>query len=146
MRQLALALACLAIPSVNLAAPALKERKEDDRDRIVGRWVEEQISMRGAEPGVGQSRVFRFGKDGTCGLTQGQQGAAETAGKYTLDTGKSPRRMQWLHGEKLTEWTCLYQLEGDRLRVAFVDQNSEPPPKLEPANNLTIYYLKRIKD
>ena len=63
-----------------------------------------------------------------------------------LDVSKSPRRMKWLHGPTKTEWLCVYELEGDKLKLAFVDSGTEPPKKVEPANNLTIYYLKRVKD
>jgi uncharacterized protein (TIGR03067 family) len=147
MNRLPLLLVCVVLPtSFNHGAPALKERKDDDASRIVGRWVQEAISQRGSEPQPGRASVFRFGDDGACGLTLGVQGAKETAGKYALDPTKSPRRMKWLHGPALTEWLCLYQLEGDKLNVAFVDERTQPPQKIEPATNLTIYYLKRLQD
>jgi uncharacterized protein (TIGR03067 family) len=140
-------LSWLAVPTIGiLAAPALKERKDDDRNAIAGRWVQESISQRGGEPQPGQSNVFRLSKDGTCGLTTGAQGATETPGEFSLDPSKSPRRMKWFHGPHRTEWTVLYQLDGDKLKMAFVDQSTEIPQNIEPATNLTIYYLKRIKD
>ena len=147
MKRLALLLVCFVLStSVNLAAPALKDRKDEDRKRIVGRWVQEAMSMRGEPVKPGQPSVFRFESDGSCGLTQGVPSATETPAQYTIDPTKSPRRMKWLHGERLHEWTCLYQLDGDNLKVAFVDPSVEPPKQIEPSANLTIYYLKRIKD
>ena len=64
---------------------------------------------------------------------------------YSLDPQSSPRRMKWLHGRAKDKWICLYELIGDKLKVAFVDQGTDPPTKIEPAKNLTIYYLRRAK-
>ena len=54
--------------------------------------------------------------------------------------------MKWLNGPEKTEWRCLYEIEGDTLKVCFVDPDAEMPTALAPSKNSTIYYLKRIKD
>jgi uncharacterized protein (TIGR03067 family) len=146
MKRMALGLALLALPTAAiLAAPALKDRKPDDGDRIVGVWAQESLSLRGQAPQGGQRSTFQFGKDGICGITNAN-GSQFPPSRYTLDPSSSPRRMKWLNGPEQTEWQCLYELEGDTLKVAFVDQGTEAPRKIEPTKNLTIYYLKRIKE
>jgi uncharacterized protein (TIGR03067 family) len=145
MRRLILTMTWLALSAiVAAAAPALKDRKNEDRDRIVGVWVQESITVHGNASDSPQHRTFRFGKDGTCGITNGT--GSENPARYTLDPSTSPRRMKWLNGPEMSEWQCLYELDGDSLKVAFVDQGTEAPNKIEPTRNLTIYYLKRVKE
>ena len=54
--------------------------------------------------------------------------------------------MKWLHGPHKTEWRCLYELDDDTLKIAFIKAGNEMPPKIESGPNATIYYLKRIKE
>lgn len=54
--------------------------------------------------------------------------------------------MKWLNGPGMTEWLCLYEFAGDKMKLAFLDPRTGVPDKIEPAENLTIYYLKRLKD
>jgi uncharacterized protein (TIGR03067 family) len=142
----AIAIAWLLLPALaSVAAPALKEKNKDDRTRILGMWTQESLSQRGAEPqGNNAATTFHFDADGTCGITHGQGQAMMAV--YSLDPQSSPRRMKWLNGPEKAEWMCLYELVGDTLKVAFVDQDTEPPTKIEPAKNLTIYYLRRAKE
>ena len=144
MRHMTLALTWFTLSATaSVAAPALKDRKIDDATRILGMWAQEAISVHGNEQNTQQQNTFRFGNDGTCGIVTGSR---ENPAEYTLDVAKSPRQMKWLNGPAKTEWLCIYELDGDSLKVAFVDQGTEPPKKIEPAKNLTIYYLRRIKD
>jgi uncharacterized protein (TIGR03067 family) len=145
MSRITLALFFLAfVTPATLPAPALKDRKDEDATRIVGQWAQESMSSRGGEPTPPkQPSTFRFSSDGTCSITTRGN---ETGAQYTLDLSKSPRQLKWLHGSTKMEWLCIYELDGDKLKLAFVDNGTEPPKKIEPANNLTIYYLRRVKD
>ena len=87
--------------------------------------------------------TFRFGADGTCGITYKDH---ENPSWYTLDPTASPRRMKWLNGVEKTEWRCYYEIDGDMLKVCFIDHNAELPAKLEPGPTATIYYLKRANE
>jgi len=130
--------------SISVSAPALKDlKRERDSTRILGHWKLESLSLHGGQPDDGQGTTFRFSKDGSCGITNG---STENGAKYTLDASTTPARMKWLNGPQLTEWLCLYELEGDNLKIAFVDPNTEAPKKIEPTKNLTIYYLTRHKN
>jgi uncharacterized protein (TIGR03067 family) len=145
MRLLATMLAWLALaPTVSLAAPALKDKKDQDGTRILGFWISDALSLQGNPPQGGSDYTFRFGTDGTCGIANG--GGKEIGAQFTLDPSTTPHRMKWLNGPQLTEWLCLYELDGDTLKVVFVDAGTEAPQKIEPAKNLTIYYLKRQKN
>ena len=138
-----LALAAAALS----AAPVPKELvRANDGRRIVGAWKQESLSVRGGEAQAGANgTTFRFRADGTCGITSGL-GNRENSAEYTLDPKASPRRMKWLNGPEKTEWRCLYELEGDSLKVCFVDHQAELPAKLEPGPTSTIYYLKRSNE
>ena len=128
------------------AAPVPKELRTNDNARILGKWKQEGLSMRGAAAQLEASNtVFRFGADGTCGIVNGL-GNQEKPAEYTLDQTGFPRRMKWLNGAEKTEWRCYYELDGDSLKVCFIDQNAPLPAKLEPGQTATIYYMKRVKD
>lgn len=127
MKWIPLTLAWLTLAAtVNVAAPALKDRKDDHRTRILGNWTQVSISQRGGQPEPGAVTTFRFGSDGKCGITNTSR---ENPAQYTLNVAATPRRMKWLNGPELTEWLCLYELDGDTLKVAFVDQGTEAPRK-----------------
>jgi uncharacterized protein (TIGR03067 family) len=132
----------LATATFLVAAPALKDPKQDDAARIVGQWTLESLSMHGGQPQGDRATTVRFSKDGTCGITNG---SSESGASFSLLPIASPRRLQWLNGPQKTEWLCLYEIDGNRLKLAFVDGGTEPPAKIEPAKNLTIYYLTRVK-
>ena len=145
MKRNMLLLASLVLSiAPSTAAPGLKDRKDDDKARIVGNWKQEALCMRGGRMDTERTGSFRFGSDGSCGISSG--GGKENGALYTLDPSTTPRRMKWLNGPEKTEWQCLYELDGDTLKVAFVDHGTEAPKKIEPAPNLTIYYLKRMKE
>lgn len=145
MLRFTVVLASLVIATTaNLAAPALKDKKDDDKTRIVGKWNQEALCMRGGRMDTERIGFVRFGADGSCGISM--NGAAENPAIYSLDPSMNPRQMRWLNGPEKTEWQCLYEFDGDTLKVAFVDRGTEAPKKIEPSPNLTIYYLKRIKD
>jgi uncharacterized protein (TIGR03067 family) len=135
----------LVLAATSMGAPALKDRKSDDKTRIIGRWAIEALSQRGEE-GKTSTGMFRFAPDGACGITHGGPGSNEFGAVYTLDPSTTPGHMKWLNGPDRTEWDCLYEFDGDRLKVAFVDRGTELPKKIEPAGNLTIYYLKRVRE
>jgi len=130
--------------ALSVAAPALKDpKKEQDSARILGKWALESLSIHGGQPDNSQATTMRFSKEGTCGITNG---SAENGAKYTLDTTTIPGRMKWLNGPEMTEWLCLYEFTGEKLKVAFVDPRTTVPDTIEPAKNLTIYYLTRLKE
>lgn len=145
MRRLTLILIVLIVVATGTnGAPALKELKQEkDSARILGHWVVESLSVHGNMADNRSASSMRFSKDGTCGITNG---STENSAKYTLNASTSPTRMKWLNGPEMTEWLCLYEFDGDKLKIAFVDPNTEAPKKIEPAKNITIYYLARLKN
>ncbi len=142
-RTTALAAWITLAATLSPAAPKLKDNRSDDPSRILGQWAQESLSSHGNQPAGGANATFRFSKDGTCGIANGGQ---ENGAQYSLEPTAKPKRLKWLNGPELTEWKCLYELDGDTLKVAFIDHNTEAPTQIEPTKNLTIYYLKRIKD
>jgi uncharacterized protein (TIGR03067 family) len=127
----------LGVP-VAFAAPVPKAvKKKDDGTAILGRW--QGIVL----PKAASNTVytFRFADDGTCGLTTGSNDT-ESAARYTLDPTASPKRMTWNNGP---EWRCVYELDGDTLRIGFVS-GKEIPDNMELKNGLTVYELKRVTD
>lgn len=134
----------LAIAAGACAAPTLKPKRPDDAKAILGMWMEESRSTKGvAGQGGAGGLMFRFDADGTGRYGSDVREKGGTPMNYTLNQVPSPRRLNWTGAG---EYTLLYQLDGDKLILAFPDQRQEPPAKIEPSPSLTIYYCKRVKE
>ncbi len=136
-----------AITSGTVAAPIPKEVKVgSDAQRILGKWQTEFLSSNGADKQLSTSSKFRFEADGKCAIQYGSNDANDSDSEFTLDVSSNPRRMKWLNGVAKQEWLCLYELDGDSLKIAFINAGTPVPDVIDPAQNATIYYLKRIKE
>ena len=128
------------------AAPVPKEvKRSNDEFRILGKWKQEFLSSRGAEKEAATATTFHFEAEGKCSIAYGD-GPSQNPSGYSLDAAPSPRAMKWLNGPEKTEWRCLYEIQGDTLKVCFIDPNTEMPTAIAPAQNATIYYLKRVQE
>jgi uncharacterized protein (TIGR03067 family) len=142
IRLLRTLIACAAFTLPLVAAPVPKAvMKQSDEKAILGHW-------RGTTLPVSANQTvytFCFSADGTCGIGHNGQAALSDC-VYSLDPSGTPKRMKWLNGSERTEWRCVYELDGDMLRIGFVPPNQEVPNNLELKNNLTVYELKRVKE
>jgi uncharacterized protein (TIGR03067 family) len=121
MRPL-LALALLV--SLASAAPVPKAvKKQNDAEQIVGSW----------KPVEGQTDWFEFTADGKM-LTWDTGGSAGTGPPftYTLDTTTDPKSMTWGDRNKTPLWDCVYELDGDTLRISY-NRDGKRPTKVEAA-------------
>lgn len=140
MRRFALLVLIVAVPVV--AAPVPKAvKKKVDSQTILGKW---EGGLAGTAKGGGY--VFRFADDGKCGITNIGPNGRENGAEYQLHPDKSPRQMTWWNGAERTEWRCVYELDGDTLKVVFVHQGTDIPPDAAPRAGVTVYELKRMAD
>lgn len=136
-----------AITSGTVAAPIPKEVKVgSDAQRILGKWQTEFLSSSGTDKQLNTSSRFRFEVDGKCTILHGSDNERDSDSEFTLDMSSNPRRMKWLQGTGKQVWQCLYELDGDSLKIAFINAGTPVPDLIDPAQNATIYYLKRIKE
>ena len=136
-----------AITSGTVAAPIPKEVKVgNDAQRILGKWQTEFLSSNGADKQLSTSSIFRFEAEGKCAILHSSNDANDSDSEFTLDVSSNPRRMKWLSGVAKQEWLCLYELDSDSLKIAFINAGTPVPDAIAPAQNATIYYLKRIKE
>ena len=111
--------------------------------RLTGSWsFNRLIEGQGSMPAY----TFRFSDDGACGIANAN--GHETPAEYTLDPSGTPKRMKWLNGAgpQRTEWRCVYELDGDGLKVGFVHPGTDIPADLTPHAGVTVYVLKRVTD
>ena len=136
-------LALLLVGSLAVSAPVPKAvKKADDAKLILGDWKGGTLNGAGVSSG---EYTFRFTDDGICGIGHGKQTPSGDCA-YTLDPSATPlKEMKWLNGAVKTEWRCVYELDGDTLRVGFVHQNKATPTTMTPSGDLTVYELKRVK-
>jgi uncharacterized protein (TIGR03067 family) len=143
MRRFAL-LVAVAVTLPLSAAPVPKAvKKKADAQAILGRW---QGGLAGNGRGDTTTHVFRFGDDRTCGITNTPGGGRESGAEYELHPDRSPRQMTWWNGSERTEWRCVYELDGDTLKVAFVHKGTDLPADTSPRAGVTVYELKRLTD
>jgi uncharacterized protein (TIGR03067 family) len=122
------------------SAPVPKVLKNDG-ELLVGLWKQESISIRGGESVTLPGEIFfQFNAEKQCGMSEK---VAVLNATFTIDPAAAPRRMKWTLGDKV--WNCVYELDGDRLLFGFLEPGTEPPAKVEPAKNLTLHTLTRIK-
>lgn len=137
----------LGFTSGTVAAPIPKEVKvNNDAQRILGKWQSEFLSTNGEDKQPVANTRFRFEADGKCMIMYGCRDNRDPDCEYSLETIASPRRMKWLNGTDMRVYACLYELDEDSLKIAFSKAVTETPANLDPAQNTSIYYLKRIKE
>lgn len=117
------------------AAPAPKAvKKQGDMQLIAGTW----------KPAEGKTEWFRFDADGTMkAWVTGGENTPYTY-TYTLDAEASPKRMTWtVQGEAKPYYRCVYELDGDRLRMKYVGAGSDWPAKVAPDFS---YYCEQTRE
>lgn len=129
-----------------VAAPVPKAvKKKADAQLILGKWQGGVVAA-GQGQGPAASHLFRFGDDGKCGIINTPGNSRENGAEYELHPDKSPRQMTWWNGPERTEWRCVYELDGDTLKVAFVHKGTDLPADTSPRAGVTVYELKRLTD
>lgn len=137
MRALLLSLALLAGSAT--AAPVPKSiKKVDDKTAILGRWKVTEITVNG-RPTTASYHTFVFTDDGKLTLLSGteQTGPLWT---WTVDDTASPRTMKWTTANP---WDCVYDLDGDSLKLGLLNKGAKTPAKVEPTEGLTLYVMTR---
>jgi len=107
---------------------------KDDLDRLQGEWVPVNWIVDGKEvPGKGEQKNFTFAGNK---LTANDQ-----AGTFTIDPTKRPKRLDVSLPLVKGNWS--YQLEGDRLIIAFGKVGEKAPTDFEGRPGNPVLILKR---
>jgi len=102
------------------AAPVPKAlKKQDDKDAILGTW----------SPAPGRTEWFEFKADGTLkAWNTGGSAATGVPYKWSIDPTATPKRMTWYSpGETKPSWECVYELDGDTLKICYVNAGRKVP-------------------
>jgi uncharacterized protein (TIGR03067 family) len=117
-----LALLAQLVPPLAAAPVPKVVRPKGDAERIVGTW----------SPDGGKAQWFRFDADGTQTAWRAEYRHSPNVYTVTLDPTASPKRMTWTaKGETDPSSQCVYELDGDRLRVAYVTAGEPWPAEVE---------------
>ena len=124
------------------AAPIPKDT--GDAGLIAGKWRAEKTFMNGKEvTGPLADNVFAFDDKGTMTWTLRGNRTVEYA--FKLDPKQSPKTLSQKLKSNQAEFRCLYELEGDRLKLAIVKRDADVPKVIDGANpDLTLYELRRF--
>lgn len=132
MRTL-LVVCLLATPAT--AAPVPKTlKKKDDATLLVGTW----------KPAGKQSAWFQFAADGTLKTYSDPNGRSLQNWTWVLEeTERLPKRMKLTRaGGGNESFVCVYELDGDTLKIGFV-VSGQVPEKVEAAPGVQLYEQSR---
>jgi uncharacterized protein (TIGR03067 family) len=121
-------------------------REYDDAvkmDGLEGEWDKVEVFYNGQN--LGRSGHPTFVVRGQTFTWKG--GGETTNGTYTLDTTTKPARTIQLPSSgpgKGTTWRMIYQVEGDRLTIAYLGQISEYPKGFNDPNAY-VTIMRRVK-
>lgn len=132
MRSL-LALTLVIGLGVAPAAPVPKAvKKKDDAALVVGTW----------KPANNGTCWYQFNADGTMQTWHGLSKGSPLDWTWTLDPDTTPKRMKLTRAVGSGVYDCLYELDGDTLKIAFIVGAIEPK-KVEAAPGLQLYEQAR---
>jgi uncharacterized protein (TIGR03067 family) len=129
----------LAVVQLAALAPAAQVpkslKKATDAELIVGTW----------KP-TGGDFWYQFNSDGSMKTWHGPNRVSPTNWTYTLDPTSSPKRAKLTSDDGRNggrSYDCIYELDGDSLKIAFVLNPKTPPTKVEDAPGLQLYEQTR---
>jgi hypothetical protein len=126
-------LAALLFAGFVAAAPVPKAvKKKDDKELIVGTW----------KPANKGTCWYQFNADGTMQTWHGQGKGSPLDWTWTLDPNAAPKRMKLTRAVGSGVYDCLYELDDDALKIAFIVGAIEPK-KVEAAPGLQLYEQAR---
>jgi len=132
------AFALLLVAGTLAAAPVPKDfKRADDKELLVGTW----------KPADTGSAHFRFNPDGTMQTWNGRNAGNPVDWTWTnLDPKTTPKRVTLTRTVGSGTYDCIYELNGDGFKLAFIIDKTRPlPDKLAAAPGLSFYDLAREK-
>jgi RNA polymerase sigma factor (sigma-70 family) len=118
----------------------LRQEVKADRDRLQGSWVARSIHNEGEEVPAEQVGTVRF----TFKADQVTLGSLLESRElpYQLDPAQKPKAIDFRGDDPATG---IYQLEGDRLVLAFNPTGQSRPMDFKPGPERTVFVLERVK-
>lgn len=118
--------ALLLLVGLATAAPVPKvvKKKTDDAELLLGYW----------KPVGDRSEGFEFAADGVMKAygSRDRQGGGVPY-KWSIDPTASPKRMTWGGStDGKPQWECVYELDGDKLRITYAIVGSPVPTEIGP--------------
>jgi uncharacterized protein (TIGR03067 family) len=124
------------------------ETREGDGRSIQGRWRVVGFNREGREFSEDQlqrlAASVRFTGEN---VTQAASGDKGEDGSFTLDGDRKPKRLTITPKDGGHPQTMIYELDGDRLRLASrIGDGGNPPSDFEPRRGRVVMTLERQKE
>lgn len=122
-------------------APIPKVVRKDDKSALVGSWTATAMTVNGSDA-ESLIRKFAFDADGKLEWVTKHNNSIWVV---ILDTTATPRTMKLVYPgrENNNDWDCVYELNGDTLKLGWLRRGMTPPAKLEPSEGVTLYEMTR---
>lgn len=131
--------ALLALASLASAAPVPKApKKVDDKAALVGTW---KVTLLNGKAENLHTHTYMFDADGGVRTLFGTNGTSDWT--WAIEPDESPKRMKWKSKEGAAGFDCIYELDGDTLKLGFLTSGQAPPAKVEVTPGVTLYEMKR---
>lgn len=126
------------------AAPVPKAvKKADDKTALVGTWRVTAETLNGRNERVTDD-TFMFDAEGILTIRPKNPDMYKPHWTFKLDSEASPRRMQLsLSVKGPFERELVYELDGDTLKVGFINKGANPPAAVEPGDGLNLFVMTR---
>lgn len=142
MRPYHLAIAFILATAVSAAPVPKAVKKQDDKSALVGTWKVSAVTINQTSSSL-DTHTFIFDADGGVRTLFGNKNNSSDW-TWTIDTTTNPRTMRWVSGPGTkNSWSCVYELDGDSLKVGFIAPGNKLPAKVEPTEGLTLYVMNR---
>jgi RNA polymerase sigma factor (sigma-70 family) len=137
------ALAGKALPPNDDSPSRVAEQSKDDRTEIQGTWESHETltSVVNGKPQLPQRVKITWVIKGDKLIRLDAEGFIEDEQTFTLDPTGQPKRIE-MSDRRTGQFSGIYQLDGDRLKIAMGDQGR--PPTAFPANVEEMRLLKRV--
>jgi uncharacterized protein (TIGR03067 family) len=136
----------LAAATLLLAAPAPDDPTKKDQEKIQGTWKVDSIQSPTGEPQADVADM-RWTFDGEK-LSVAKGGNEFKKGTFRLDASKKPPALDLVPDDKDEKPTaCIYQLDGDTLKIAAGKAGGDRPTEFKPDKDagFGVVVLKRDK-
>jgi uncharacterized protein (TIGR03067 family) len=123
------------------AAPVPKSvKKWDDKSQLLGTW---KTTAEGGKTGKDiWTHTYHFGDDGL--LRQEYGPKDESQWDWAIDPEQSPKRMTWVNRKDPNNaYDCVYELDGDTLRLNYVGAKQTLPKAVGPKGGGYAVEMKR---
>jgi uncharacterized protein (TIGR03067 family) len=104
-----------------------------DQQRLQGKWTAVSATFRGKDLTAEQLTRLSITLAGNRATLTDPNSGEEMAGTFTIDATRSPKHINFIAPDGKEQAPGIFEFDGERLKVAFVDSDYARPTDFQPA-------------